>query len=96
MRRPQGYITIVSDAVSIERDSVSCGHCNAIVMVKPFTASTVYLIPQLIGPPLEEPGAMCRVCMRPVCLACHDDGRCTPLERRLEQMEAQGRKGTVN
>jgi hypothetical protein len=91
MRRPQGYITITSDAPLIERDSATCGHCGQIVLVKPNTASTVYLIPQFLGPDREEPGACCRVCMRAVCLTCHADGRCLPLERRLEQIEARGR-----
>jgi hypothetical protein len=29
--------------------------------------------------------------MRPVCLACHDLGTCTPWERQLEAMEAKDR-----
>jgi hypothetical protein len=29
--------------------------------------------------------------MRNICLTCHGVGTCTPLERRLEQMEARGR-----
>ncbi len=92
MRRPQGYATFVSpDAPIVERDSATCGHCNRIVFVKPGTALTVYLIPQFMAPDKEESGAMCRQCMRHVCLACHAKGRCTPLERRIEQMEAKGR-----
>jgi hypothetical protein len=75
----------------IERDSVSCGHCNRLIFVKPGTAFTVYLFPQLVGPDKEEMGASCRVCMRHVCLTCNTVGTCTPLERRIEQMEARGR-----
>lgn len=92
MRRPQGYATFSSpDAPVIERDTASCGHCNRVVFVKPGTASTVYLFPQMQGPDKEEPGAMCRVCMRAICLACCAQGSCTPLERRIEQMEARRR-----
>jgi hypothetical protein len=92
VRRPQGYATFSSpDAPVVERDTAVCGHCNRIVFVKPGTALTTYLIPQLNGPDKEAPGAMCRQCMRQVCLPCHAQGRCTPLERRLERMEARGR-----
>ena len=90
MLRAQGYVTVTSDRFS-EYDTITCGHCNQIVMVKPGTGSTVYLLPQMDGPIKEEMGAMCRQCMRPVCLKCHDDGRCRPLERQIEQIEARGR-----
>ena len=90
MLRPQGYLTIVGvDAPQvIERDSVTCGHCSAVVFVKPATVNTVYQIPQHDGTWKEEPGAFCRVCMRAVCLHCHDVGTCTPFEKRLALMEA--------
>jgi hypothetical protein len=92
VRRPQGYATwTMAEAPLVERDSISCGHCNRLVFVKPGTAFTVYLFPQLIGPDKEEMGAACRVCMRNICLTCHGVGTCTPLERRLEQIEARGR-----
>lgn len=91
MRNPLGYVQVVGERGTIERDSITCGHCNWIVMVKPGTGATVYYIPQMEGPPLEEPGAMCRVCMRPVCLRCHDDGRCMPLMKRIEEMEKVGK-----
>ena len=90
MLRPHGQATVFGDRI-VEHDTITCGHCNGIVLVKPGTASTVYVLPQRVGPPKEEPGAACRVCMRSVCLTCHADGRCTPLERRIEEMEARGR-----
>ena len=102
MLKPQGYVTIVGDfsgvrknvPTAFERDTISCGHCQRIVFVKPGTASTVYLIPQFEGPDLEEPGAMCRVCMRAVCLSCHDIGRCHVWERKIEEMERKRRMWT--
>lgn len=87
MRNPQGYITVVGGWTNEEYDSVTCGHCNRIVIVKPGSGATVYLLPQLVGPAKEEMGAFCRQCMRAICLTCHDDGRCTPLMRRIEAME---------
>ena len=91
MIRPQGHVSIVGDGIFQEYDTITCGHCNRIVMVKSGTGSTVYFLPQMAGPHKEEPGAMCRMCMRAICLKCHDEGRCYPLERRIEEMEARGR-----
>lgn len=93
MRRIGGYAQITSPERQIERDTSSCGHCSAVTFIKPGSAATVYLI---WDPALkqwrEEPGAFCRVCMRPVCLRCHEIGTCVPLERFLERAEA-GRRG---
>lgn len=92
MRKPQGCVTVYTDTGrTIEHDSIICGHCNQIVLVKPGTADTVYYIPQLHGPAKEEPGAFCRQCMSSICLRCAAEGRCQPLELRIEQMEARGR-----
>lgn len=85
--KPQGYARVFGGWKDSEWDTISCGHCNRIVHVKPGTASTVYVFPQMDGPAKEEPGAMCRICMTAVCLQCHDDGRCIPLMKRIEQME---------
>lgn len=93
MRKPHGYGVWVGDGRDAEVDSITCGHCNAVVFVKPGFGATVYLIygmdPTL--PPKEEAGAFCRVCMTPVCLKCHSVGACTPFERRLEASESRGR-----
>jgi hypothetical protein len=93
MLRPHGYGVWVGEAGTVERDTCSCGHCTAVIFVKPGTAATTYLVygddPRL--PPREVPGAFCRVCMRPVCLRCHAAGRCVPFERMIEQQEARGR-----
>ena len=96
MLKPQGYVTIVGDFKlpdnkPIERDTITCGHCQQLVFVKPGTVSTVYLIPQVNGPDKEESGAGCFVCGRKVCLRCHADGRCRVWERQIEEMEQRGR-----
>ena len=93
MRTPTGYATITDpDRPIVERDTCTCGHCQRVIIVKPHTASTVYLV--LNRQTLrwhEEAGAFCRVCMRPVCLACHAAGTCTPWERQLAAAEARDR-----
>ncbi len=101
MLRPQGQITIAGDIKQIqEYDTISCGHCNQIVRVKPGTGSTVYIVDRLHIEPLtrkahivleEEMGAFCRCCMKAVCLQCHDVGECIPLMKRIEELEARGR-----
>jgi len=68
---------------------VTCGHCQQIIHVVPHTSAMVYLIFRPTSWTWEaEPGAFCRTCMSPVCLACHAIGTCTPWERQLEAMEA--------
>jgi hypothetical protein len=93
VRNPQGYAAVIDpSAQTWERDTVTCGHCSAVVFVKPGTASTTYLVQQRDAATgrmvwAEEPGAFCRVCMRSVCLRCHSDGGCRPLEAWLESQE---------
>lgn len=93
MRNPSGYATVTDpDRPLLERDTITCGHCQTIVFVQPGTGATTYLLwnPQTRRWDAHA-GAACRVCMRPVCLACDADGRCTPWEQRLEQAEARDR-----
>src|SRR5207249_4430130 len=95
MRRPLGQIMIVDpDRPLVERDTTLCCHCGKILLVKPGTAATVYLIPTPDGRWLEEPGASCWHCLQPVCPPCHDLGVCRPLERWLTETEAAARAGT--
>lgn len=93
MYRPQGYAVIADpDAPMpvLERDTVTCGHCQRIVETKAGTVATVYLV--FDGQRYhEEPGAGCRVCMRAICLPCYEKGTCTPWERRMEAIEARDR-----
>ena len=94
MRRASGYMTTFGDVPLQEHDTAQCGHCQQHIPVKAGTASTVYLVQSLVGSQIvtkEEPGAMCLVCMRTVCLKCHDLGRCLPWERMIEQSEARDR-----
>jgi predicted transcriptional regulator len=100
MLKPQGYIHIFGEFGTKEFDTVTCGHCNKITRVKPGTGCTVYILESLVVNPTtglqeiihrEEPGAACRCCMRSVCLSCDKLGTCTPLMKRIEEMEARGR-----
>lgn len=83
-----------------EFDTISCAHCNKIVRVKPGTGATVYIFEQMLVDPVtrqyriivkEEAGAFCRCCMKPVCLPCDEVGTCTPLMKKIEEQERQGR-----
>lgn len=88
-----GYATVVDpDAPLLERDTITCVHCQRVIFVKPHSASTVYLIFDRIAWQWREaPGAFCLRCMRPICPACCAAGRCTPWEQRLEISEAKDR-----
>ena len=99
MLKPQGYFTIIDDHIQ-EYDTISCGHCNKIVRVKPGTGSTIYIMEGLHVDPItrkfhiikkEEAGAGCRCCMKSVCLPCYDRGECIPLMKKIEEIEARGR-----
>lgn len=75
-------------------DTVTCGHCQAVIFTVPGTLSMQYLIYDPIMRIWSiESGAFCRSCMSPVCLPCHAIGTCTPWEQTMERMEhaARGR-----
>lgn len=92
MRRAGGYLSICapdkrSQRVTLngtvidtetEADTFSCGHCNRVVVVKPFCDPS-------------DVGGLCKQCMTLVCPKCYDVGSCTPIEKRIEQMEDRGR-----
>lgn len=61
-------------APDIEKDTITCCHCNTVVFIDPLR-------------PVEEFTGWCMNCFKFVCLACAAKGVCVPLERRLEQME---------
>lgn len=87
MRRPGGYGQLICEdprqsfatdslgrRIRAEADSYSCGHCNRVVFVN-------------AGERAEDIGGLCKQCMGLICPHCVDDGRCTPLERRLAEQE---------
>lgn len=92
-RQVSGYATVVDpDAPILERDTITCFHCQRVIWVKPGSVATVYLIfDRLAWRWTEVPGAFCVRCMHPICPACGDLGRCTPWEQQLEVSEARDR-----
>lgn len=94
MLRAGGYATVVDPSRPlVERDTCSCGHCQAVIFTKPGYGITTYLLPHphLHGEWVETPGAFCRCCMKPVCLRCDSLGRCLPWEKQFAAVEARGR-----
>jgi hypothetical protein len=91
--KPHGYAVISDPAASgAEWDTITCCHCQRVIRVKPGSGQTVYVLWQPSEHRwVEEMGAWCGCCNKPVCLACHDDGRCRPWERQMEAMEAKTR-----
>lgn len=92
-RQVTGLATVLDpDAPILERDTITCFHCQRVVWTKPGSASTTYLIfDRASWVWKEEPGAFCRICMHPICLQCCAAGRCTPWEKQLEASEAKDR-----
>lgn len=80
MRRAGGYLLLSGgdargDGPDIERDTFSCAHCNAVVVVEPLTI----------------PEGFCLACQKHVCDPCKAilarTQKCVPFERRLEAVE---------
>lgn len=90
MRNAGGYAFIVSptpDKVRLdggraepvcegvtEYDTYSCKHCGSIRHVRPRQRP-------------EDIGGLCKQCMGLICPYCVDEGRCTPLEKRIQEAE---------
>ena len=94
MLKPQGYAQILDPDLprDVEWDTITCIHCQTVVRVKPGTVATVYLVWDGVRW-IEEMGAMCARCNKPVCLACHDIGSCPgPWEKQMERIEAIARQ----
>ena len=74
-RRQLGYAVIFDPAASTpeEIDSLTCGHCNRVVWMKPFQDGAAM-------------GGHCTCCDKYICLQCVGKG-CTPLEKRLALQE---------
>lgn len=81
MRKPHGYALWVDPwdpSGQVERDTVTCAHCNRVSFVQPFQDAS-------------ELGGFCRLCYRHICGPCADLGVCTPFERKLELVERAAR-----
>ena len=67
----------------VEKSSITCGHCNRIV-----------LVPAMCKPE-DMPYSLCWGCRRNICLACDDvrnrTMRCDTIEQKLERREARDR-----
>lgn len=75
MHRPGGYLSGHGpEGLVCEADTFSCGHCNRVVQVGARERAA-------------DLGGFCKCCTHLICGPCVDDGRCTPLEKRLQAME---------
>ncbi len=76
MRKPGGYaIWTDPDLPAIERDTITCKHCNSVVFVKP-------------GVSAAEMGGYCSLCAAPICKDCVGKS-CEPFEKKIEKAERQ-------
>jgi hypothetical protein len=78
MNRAHGFIVESGPLGSVEYESFTCFHCQAIVKV-PHRAKG------------EDIGGLCKVCMRLICRECVGVGSCTPWQKQMEQSEARDR-----
>jgi hypothetical protein len=76
---PRGYLTIVEPGKkTVERDTITCGHCNSIVIVKP-------------GQDPATMGGFCLRCMKHTCNKQACNANCTPFMKKIEKAEQQDR-----
>lgn len=80
MRNPGGALLVtLEDGREYARDTYSCNHCNAVVVVEPG----------------DVPAGLCLVCHKHVCAAClavmNRTLRCVPFEAKIEAMERRDR-----
>ena len=83
MLRPGGYtISEFFDGGKRERDTITCGHHNGVVVVEPGQVDPKELY-------------FCHQCAKYICIQCADEMmktlQCTTFERRLEIMEKRDR-----
>lgn len=79
MRRAQGYRLIVDpDRPVVEADTITCGHCQRVTVVKPFEDAA-------------SSAGLCRLCDRIICPRCTALKRCLPWEETMNRMEARER-----
>lgn len=77
----EGYARIVSDGkVIAEAATVTCAHCQRIVHMH-----------DRAGRARQGVLVHCYQCDADTCVPCAETGRCTPFEKRLEQIEARAR-----
>lgn len=77
--RAGGYIvTTTAEGKTVERDSISCAHCQRHVIIPP-------------GPPRDDLFGTCWHCSKFICVPCANLRTCTPWERQLEKIEARDR-----
>jgi hypothetical protein len=75
MHKPGGYLVGHGpEGIEHEADTFSCRHCNRVVQVGARERGA-------------DIGGFCRCCTGLICGPCVDDGRCIPLEKRLQAHE---------
>ena len=67
------------DGPDIEKDTVTCCHCNSVVMIDPLR-------------PVEDFTGWCLNCMKFICHACERLGRCLPFEQMIDAEERADRR----
>jgi hypothetical protein len=89
MRKPGGYLVTTDPDPRrstgqlglVENDTITCGHCGALVKVPPMCA------------PQDMPYAICWGCQRNICAQCdHERARtltCDVIEKKLERWEGE-------
>lgn len=74
MRKQQGELTVTGVDGTERYETITCGHCNCVVVMKP-DADPATL------------GGYCQCCMKNTCNKPRCNASCRPFEKRLEAFE---------
>lgn len=86
MRNAGGYAVMTNaDGSKVERDTITCFHCNRLVTVN----SRMDPAQQTAHRVIEA--EKCRMCMRHICPVCVGKLECKPFEKKLDAYEARMR-----
>lgn len=99
MLNPGGYAVWTDRETGrlLERDTITCAHCQRVVYMRPRDASSARETVQGLSKFDQgaehdgDLGGFCRLCMKHICGPCSDVGTCIPFERKLEINEQAAR-----
>ena len=74
--RHRGYLATYTDGRTIENDTLTCSHCNKVIVIEfmQFASNIKY-------------GGLCRGCEQHICADCYAVPNCRPIEKWCDEIE---------
>jgi hypothetical protein len=74
--RHRGNLATFTDGKTIERDTLTCGHCNKIMVIEYMQLADNITY-----------GGLCRGCEQHICATCYAVPKCNHIERWCDEIE---------